>query len=63
MKEVQYLTNLKVVPSVASREKANEILNLWRSGAAFFASNVINAALMATGDIEPRRAARREWRR
>jgi len=34
-----------------SRAKANEILDLWKSGAASFAQDVINLALYVTGDL------------
>jgi hypothetical protein len=34
-----------------TRYQANEILTLWKSGAAIYSRSVISAALYATGDI------------
>ncbi len=35
-----------------TRAQANEILNLWRAGAAHYPAQTINLALWVTGDIE-----------
>ena len=37
-----------------SRERAHEILTMWRDGIQHFTQVEINRALVATGDIAPR---------
>jgi hypothetical protein len=35
-----------------TRDIANEILNLWRAGAAYYPPHEINMALYVTGDLD-----------
>lgn len=35
-----------------TRDKANEILTLWKLGIEWYPPSVINAALFVTGDLE-----------
>lgn len=58
MSEIQYLRR----PTKVTREAANEILDAWRSGAKWYPKDVINMALMATGDIRPCLAVRGSFR-
>ena len=40
-------------PRIAmTRDRANEILRLWRYGMEWFPQSIINAALFATGDLQ-----------
>lgn len=56
MTPIKYHSATKV-----TREAANEILDSLRAGASDYPPSVVNQALQATGDLEMRRAAKREW--
>lgn len=49
-------------PTKITRERANEILDAHKASAAIYPPQVVNAALLASGDISPRKVIQREWK-